>query len=239
MKNVTVRVLLNATSQQRSQLRALQVTFAQACNSLMPLVRQTGCWNRVALHHMAYRALRTAYPALGSQMACNVIYSVSRTCRVAYQHPASPVNLQRLEGGALPNLQFLPSSPVYFDRHTLSLRDNHASLFTLDGRIRFSVALPPAVEQRFRTDKLRETILTSEGDTFVLTFHLQASTAPPSSSKFTGKERLNLDHVRILHTSADTDEDASQSAWHAPKFATPADPPINPKKITPRTDAPT
>jgi NTE family protein len=46
---------------------------------------------------------------------------VSRTCRIVYQDRNSPFNLQRLAGRPLPLLRFLPQSPVYFDRHTLTL----------------------------------------------------------------------------------------------------------------------
>ncbi len=44
-------------------------------------LHQTKVWNRVALHHLMYRNLRDQFPEMGSQMVCNAIYSVSRTCR--------------------------------------------------------------------------------------------------------------------------------------------------------------
>jgi hypothetical protein len=44
---------------------------------------------------MAYKPLRERFPQLGSQMACNVIYSVSRAARHVYQHPSSPYNVAR------------------------------------------------------------------------------------------------------------------------------------------------
>lgn len=141
------------------------------CNTLAPLVQSTACWNRVALHHMAYRSLRQQFPELGSQMVCNAIYSVSRSCRLVYQHPQSPFNVQRLAGKPLPRLQFALQSPVYFDRHTLSLKDGRISMHTLDGRMRFNVPLGAAEETRFRDDKLREIVLVIEADSqFVLYF---------------------------------------------------------------------
>ena len=78
----TLRIALNAAPEQAARLEALQSMFAKACNSLAPLVQRTRCWNRVTLHHLAYRGLRDSFPTIGSQMACNVIYSVSRTCRI-------------------------------------------------------------------------------------------------------------------------------------------------------------
>jgi len=82
-----VRIRLNTTPEQSARLIALQTAFAEVCNALVPLVRESRVWNRVALHHMAYRGLRERFPALGSQMVCNAIYSVSRSCRLVFQTP--------------------------------------------------------------------------------------------------------------------------------------------------------
>lgn len=167
-----LRVSLSPSPEQAARLNALQEMFAQACNSLAPLVQQTRCWNRVTLHHLAYRKLRQDFPDIGSQMACNVIYSVSRTCRIVYQHPDSPFSLQRLGERPLPLVQFDKSSPVYFDRHTLSLRDGTVSMYTLDGRMRFQVPLSREDEDRFRSEKVREIVLVRGADSaFHLSFH--------------------------------------------------------------------
>ena len=178
----TLQLVLNAGPQQRQRLEALQLAFARACNALAPLVQQTRCWNRVALHHLAYKQMRARFPELGSQMVCNAIYSVSRTARIVYQHPESPFNLQRLGARALPLLQFSPRAPVYFDRHTLSLKDGGVSLFTLDGRMRFEIKLgaagDAAHEQRFRDDKLRELVLLQVQGEFTLNFSFGAVDAP-------------------------------------------------------------
>jgi len=165
-----LKVTLRTSPQQSARLHALQQAFAQVCNVLSPLVQQTTCWNRVALHHMAYKQLRQQFPGLGSQMVCNAIYSVSRACRVVYQHPNSPFNAQRLAGKPLPLIQFLPQAPVYFDRHTLSLKDGQVSMFTMDGRMRFELKLSDEDEHQFRTGKLREIVLTSKADVLSLSF---------------------------------------------------------------------
>jgi hypothetical protein len=166
---VLVRLQGNAEQQQR--LADLRSLFAQACNALAPMVQQTRCWNRVALHHMAYKPLRERFPQLGSQMACNVIYSVSRAARRVYQHADSPYNVARQDARPLPVLRFTGPVPVYFDRHTLSLKAGEVSLFTLDGRMRFKVDLSPETERRFRQDKLREIVLAQLPDgAWALTF---------------------------------------------------------------------
>ena len=129
------------------------------CNWLAPLVQQSRCWNRVTLHHLAYKPLRDKFPQMGSQMICNAIYSVSRTSRLVFQHPQSPFNVVRLSDKPLPLLRFSDSCPVYFDRHTLSVKDGMLSMYTLDGRIRFHLALRPEDEASFHEKKLLEIIL--------------------------------------------------------------------------------
>lgn len=166
-----LRLPLTPTADQLARLNALQHAFAQACNVLAPVAQQTRCWNRVGLHHLAYRQLRQRFPELGSQMVCNAIYSVSRACRHVYQHPQSPHCIARNGQGVLPRLQFLPHAPVYFDRHTLSIKAGQVSMFTLDGRMRFQLDLTPADEQRFRDGRLREIVLSNKQGRYTLNFH--------------------------------------------------------------------
>ena len=172
MNNV-LRIPLNASPEQVKRLQALQTGFAQVCNALAPLVQQTRVWNRVALHHLCYRQLREQFPEMGSQMVCNAIYSVSRTARMVFQHPQSPFNLARLGSKPLPLLRFSDSCPVYFDRHTLSLKAAQLSMFTLDGRMRFQLALKAQDEERFHSQKLREIVLSRRsGGAYELAFTL-------------------------------------------------------------------
>lgn len=169
--NFFLRIPLNGSPEQLASLRSLQQVFAQVCNALAPLVQQTRCWNRVTLHHLAYKQLRDKFPTMGSQMVCNAIYSVSRTGRLVFQHPASPFNVSRLGDKPLPQLRFTDSCPVYFDRHTLSVKDGHLSMYTLEGRIRFHLALRPEDESSFHQRKLREVVLSRTAtDGFELSF---------------------------------------------------------------------
>jgi len=170
--NFVLCIPLKPSAEQHARLVALQGAFAEVCNALSPLVRQTRVWNRVALHHMAYKTMRERYPALGSQMVCNAIYSVSRASRMLFQSPSSPFNIARQPERPMPLLRFANNCPVYFDRHTLSLRDGQASLFTLDGRMRFQLALTPQQEQAFHTRKLLEVVLNRRSEQFELSFVL-------------------------------------------------------------------
>lgn len=173
--NFQIRVPLNTTAEQHARLCALRVVFAQVCNELAPHVQQSRVWNRVALHHLHYRALRVQFPALGSQMVCNAIYAVSKMARLIYQHPQSPFNPAIKPGAALPLLRFADSCPVYFDRHTLSIKPGQLSLFTMDGRMRFDLTLEPDKLAIFEQAKLREIVLNERLDkVFELSFYLDA-----------------------------------------------------------------
>jgi hypothetical protein len=71
----------------------------------------------------------------------------------------------------LPLLRFADNCPVYFDRHTLSVKHGQLSMFTLDGRLRFALALSPADEAYFKENKLFEIVMTRKPDgLFELTF---------------------------------------------------------------------
>ena len=180
--NSVLRIPLNTSSEQTARLEALQRGFAQVCNALSPVVQQTRVWNRVALHHLAYRQLRDRFPEMGSQMVCNAIYSVSRTSRLVFQHPGSPFSLERLGGKPLPLLRFADSCPVYFDRHTLSLKAGVLSMFTLDGRMRFQLALGAQDEAAFHASKLREIVLSRRpDDVYELAFLLADPDVPEAN----------------------------------------------------------
>ncbi|MGV0960303.1 MAG: hypothetical protein ACOYB1_10745 [Limnohabitans sp.] len=137
----------------------LQLQFSQACNVLAPQVAQSRVWNRVALHHLHYRSLREQFPALGSQMVCNVVYAMARTARQVYQNPASPIAAELRSDRPLPPIVFMPHSPVYFDRHTLSWRESRLSLFTAQGRMVWQLPQAGALWPKFARMRCREIVL--------------------------------------------------------------------------------
>jgi len=184
MNNHSLTITLTTTPEHFARLKSLQDMFARVCNALAPVVKETRCWNRVALHHMMYKTLREQFPQLGSQMVCNAIYSVSRTSRLVFQSEQSPYNIQLLGDKPLPLLQFLPSAPVYFDRHTLSLKSGSLSMFTLDGRMRFEINLSTEDLARFKTMKLNEIILKSVVDQFALSFSFEGDKTKMKPSNF-------------------------------------------------------
>jgi hypothetical protein len=170
--NSKIVLRLNTNPEQLARLERLQAAFAEVCTALGPIIRETRCWNRVALHHLTYRKLREQFPDLGSQMTCNAIYSVSRSARQIFQSKASPWNIEKRQDQVLPLLRFAATAPVYFDRHTLSLRRAGLSMFTLDGRLRFEVGLTPADELRFREERLKEIVLSRDDRGYFLIFSL-------------------------------------------------------------------
>jgi hypothetical protein len=188
--NSVVTLTLRPSADQHARLVALQVAFAEVCNVLAPKVQQTRTWNRVALHHLAYRELREQFPSMGSQMVCNAIYSVSRACRMVFQTAGSPFHITRLAGKPLPLLQFTANSPVYFDRHTLSLKDGVASMYTLDGRIKFQLELRPEDERAFHERKLREIVMLRQGEAFNLQFMFGEAVEPPAVQTITAESPL-------------------------------------------------
>ncbi len=166
--NSIIQIQLGVDAPIAKRLERLQVEFAKACNFIVPIAQKNHCWNRVALHHLAYHAVRAAFSEIGSQMACNAVYAVCRSYRLLLQHPDSPYADKKIPEGALPLLGFLNTSPVFFDRHTLSLQNNQLSLFTLEGRLRFGIELCETDAQRFRTEKLREVQLVNQQNHYLL-----------------------------------------------------------------------
>jgi hypothetical protein len=171
-----IRIPLSTSAEQYARLCALRVVFAQVCNELAPHVKQSRVWNRVALHHLHYRSLREKFPTLGSQMVCNAIYAVSKMARLIYQHPQSPFGPNQKPEAELPLLRFADSCPVYFDRHTLSIKPGQLSLFTMDGRMRFELDLEADKLVIFEGAKLREIVLIERTDkVFELLFYLDSA----------------------------------------------------------------
>lgn len=196
--NKVLRTVLRPQGAQAERLRSLQLRFAEACNALAPTVQSTRCWNRVALHHMVYRPMRERFPDLGSQMICNAIYSVSRSARRIYQHPRSPFNVQKNPQAPLPLIRFTADAPVFFDRHTLSLRDGQVSLMTLDGRMRFDLPLADADLRRFKDDKLREIRLQRRDAQYELMFSFAAAASDADAPDATAEGDDDLPHYLVV-----------------------------------------
>lgn len=195
---IEIRLRLGADEGQRARLLALQVGFAELCNAISPVVRQTRVWNRVALHHMVYRTMRERFPAMGSQMVCNAVYAVSRASRHLFQTPGSPLHHTRFANRQLPLIRFTDRCPVYFDRHTLSIKDGQLSMFTLDGRMKFELSVTLPQQQAMMLHKVQEIMLLREGDLFELRIQLEdaQTTSPELLSQACAPVANLLDEIR-------------------------------------------
>ncbi len=123
----TASIRLDTSAEQAAALSALRAAHAEACNHLVPLVREHRVWNRVALHQLGYRDLR-ASTALGSQMVCNAIFAVCK----AYRSQRALGKIKTDE--PVPTLHFDRTS-VHYDKRTYSIKGDGVSLNTLRGRI--------------------------------------------------------------------------------------------------------
>ena len=101
--------------------------FASACNAIVPFAQEHRCWNRVALHHLAYYVVREKFPELGSQMVCQAIHRVADAYKVLKADKGIP------KDKSVPSITFKPSS-VNFDKRIYSIKGDTLSLFTLSGR---------------------------------------------------------------------------------------------------------
>src|SRR5690625_2892534 len=119
----TVSIKLAPTPEQAQALLDLQAEFSKACNRVVPFARDHRCWNRVALHHLAYYPVRET-THLGSQMVCNAVKAVSDAYKV--------LKLKKL--GEVPTLSFRNTGAVHFDVRTYSIKGDTVSLYSLRGR---------------------------------------------------------------------------------------------------------
>jgi IS605 OrfB family transposase len=144
----TASIRLNVDPNQAAALTALQSAYAEACNSLVPIVMEHRCWNRVALHHLAYAKLRKETP-LGSQMVCNAIFSVCKAYKAQKE-------LGRIKKDApVPAIRFKRAS-VHFDKRTYSFKGERLSLYTLSGRITITVLLGEHQRRILASGKAKE-----------------------------------------------------------------------------------
>jgi len=169
MKN-TLQLKLLVSPEQALKLLDLQKTFALACDEAALFVARSRSWHRVTLHHLAYKCIREKFPLLGSQMVCNAIHTVSKASKEIFQDPASRWTSVAKAGQPLPNLKFADTTPVLFDKHTLTLKKNTLSIFTLDGRMHIQINLSETIEKKLRNEKLKELSLLRQKNVFYLRF---------------------------------------------------------------------
>jgi hypothetical protein len=138
------------------KLSALQAEFSSACGLVAGIAFENNCYSRVALHHLAYKPVRDALPGLGAQLASNAIYAVCKAARVL-NTKAGPI-------------AFNQKAPVFFDHHTLSVRNGVLSLFTLEGRLKIQLPVSKELDHALRHLSLKEALLEQRDAQYFLTF---------------------------------------------------------------------
>ena len=129
-RTASIRLDLDFSQIQKSI--SLTEAYENACNQIVPFVVEHRCWNRVALHNLAYSKVR-ASSKLGSQMVCNAIFSVCK----AYQNRQIP------KGEEIPTIVFRRGRSVHFDKRTYTIKGEYISLYTLEGRITVKMRMSP------------------------------------------------------------------------------------------------
>ena len=168
----TVSIKLDTTVDQSTALLALQAAYVDACNTLVPVVVENRCWNRVALHKLSYYDIR-ANSSLGSQMVCNAIFSVCK----AYKAQAA---LKRIRA-TVPVISFDRAS-VHFDKRTYSIKGEALSLYTLSGRIKVPVLLGEFQRTRLESGIPKEAELVNRNGIWF--FNLVLETETPEMKTF-------------------------------------------------------
>lgn len=171
----SIRFKLNINKEQVIQLRSLQKTFSEICNEISSIACQQSCWSRVPLHHLSYHKMRDKYPLFGSQMVCNAIYAVTRTYKRLVELGLFRVNEgEELGPGFKPRIIFLPIAPVYFDMHTLSIKGGVISMYTLNGRMRFSLNISEKnLQSIMQKNKVKEIMMVGHSGGFDLLFNFE------------------------------------------------------------------
>jgi len=160
----SLEVDLACSLENAARLEALQKLFTSVCREISNHAAEFDCWSRVGLHHLTYHAIRKKYPSLGSQMTCNAIYSVSRLAKE---------NLflnKKNKSNKILEIVEEKQMPIFFDRHTISIKNNLLSMFTMEGRIKFKINTDNEIEEKIKNKKLKEIILLNENSKYILKF---------------------------------------------------------------------
>jgi len=167
----TISIKLNVSEEENNKLLHLRSVYTQACNVAASFARENRCWNRVALHHIAYYKIRETVN-LGSQMSCIAIKEVCGKYKALRIKKDKPV----------PEIKFKETS-VHFDKRTYSIKDNTLSLYTMQGRIRVNMIIGQFQSDYFRKGLPKEAELILKKQTWFLNLVLDVDDIPPSDSK--------------------------------------------------------
>ncbi|HZY98653.1 MAG TPA: transposase [Candidatus Baltobacteraceae bacterium] len=187
----TIAIRLVTTPEQMKNFVALRSAFSAACNLVAPIALEHRVTNRVRLHHLAYRTVRAALPALGAQLACNAVAAVARSLKAHRANRRSWISVERRAEAA-----------VHFDARTYRLIDGTVSLFTLAGRRKIPVRLGSFQRQYLKRAVLREAELVERRGRWYL--HVVLSLPEPKNVGGSGVLGVDLGENVAAATSGGT-----------------------------------
>jgi putative transposase len=170
----TASIRLNVDPEQAAALMALQSAYADACNRLVPTVVEHRCWNRVALHHLAYARLRKETP-LGAQMVCNAIFSVCKAYKAQKE-------LGRIKKGEPVPVVHFDCASVHFDKRTYAIKGECLSLYTLSGRIAVPMVLGEHQRRIMASGKAKEAELVCRKGRWYFNLVVESEDSDPIAS---------------------------------------------------------
>ena len=127
--NRTISIKISVSEEQSERLHYLAEKYAWVCNIVARIAADNRCWNRVALHHLAYHPARETTD-LGSQMCCNAIKAVCQAYKAIKPKKDKPVQAIDFKG-----------SSTHFDKRTYSTKNGELSLYTVQGRIKVGMVI--------------------------------------------------------------------------------------------------
>lgn len=163
-------------SEAAQKLEKTRLLYRDACNFLVKYVCRDPNernWQRYNLHHAAYYDLRSALPALGSQLACNAIRSVSSAYKSELANHPRKNKSEPLKEIVLKN----PS--MHLDKNTIAYQSDmtEASVFTIDGRVRVRLCPGDFQKRLLQCGKRKESNLvyrkTKKGESWYLHISLE------------------------------------------------------------------
>ena len=184
----TIACKLVPTPEQRAELDATLVAFADACNFIADVARSIHSSNKVKVQHACYHAVRDRF-GLSANLT---IRAIARVCAA-------------LKVQAKAHSTFAPTS-IDYDQRIFSFRewDWTFSLTMLHSRERLETALGAYQKGRLKGHTPTSATLVKRRDgTFVL--HVQVKGQAPRPRETTDVLGVDLGRVDIAHTSDDHD----------------------------------
>ena len=189
----TVCIKLQMDSEAVQKLEKTRLLYLDACNFLVKYVcrdPKERNWQRYNLHHAAYYDLRSALPALGSQLACNAIRSVSSAYKTELvNHP------RKNKTEPLKEIVFKNPS-IHLDKNTIAYQADmsEANVFTIDGRVRVRLCPGDFQKRLLQSGKRKESNLVyrknKKGEFWYLHISLVFETTPAELTEQIKKEEV-------------------------------------------------